>query len=157
MIVETETDDETYALFDAARFDDVLRVFHSSGGDFEVKLLEGGFFGVLERGIEFELARADLTGNSAIVLAGFRDLIQRTTVDVTIEGHTDSTGSEESNQLLSEARASAVASYFEQNGVDPARLVVIGHGESQPVAANNTPPGRAKNRRVTITMGFDDD
>ena len=67
-------------------------------------------------------------------------------------GHTDSQGSDESNQLLSERRANAVAGYLLQKGVVEARIETIGFGEKQPLADNGTAEGRALNRRVEISL-----
>ena len=67
-------------------------------------------------------------------------------------GHTDSQGSDGSNQTLSERRAAAVAGYLLQKGVVEARIETIGFGEKQPVADNGTSAGRALNRRVEISL-----
>ncbi|MEZ8143862.1 hypothetical protein A1OO_08940 [Enterovibrio norvegicus FF-33] len=67
-----------------------------------------------------------------------------------IVGHTDSVGSEAFNQTLSEERAQTVANYFVDNGISADRLSVVGAGESDPVASNDSSEGRAKNRRVEI-------
>jgi OOP family OmpA-OmpF porin len=67
-----------------------------------------------------------------------------------IAGHTDSIGSDRYNQALSERRANAVARALIQNGVSPNQLTVIGYGESNPIASNETAEGRAQNRRVEI-------
>ena len=71
---------------------------------------------------------------------------------VTIEGHTDSQGSDEINQALSESRAKSVAEYLMANmGVEiPVRSQ--GFGESQPIASNDTPEGKAKNRRIDVVI-----
>lgn len=69
-----------------------------------------------------------------------------------IEGHTDSQGSEESNQLLSENRAKSVKEYLVNQGVAENRLKATGYGESKPIADNSTAAGRAKNRRTEITV-----
>ena len=82
----------------------------------------------------------------AIVLEEF----EKTTI--VSAGYTDSTGSDAYNQQLSEARASAVASYLKTKKVNPARFEIIGFGESNPVADNATPEGRAANRRVELTL-----
>lgn len=71
---------------------------------------------------------------------------------ITVAGYTDSTGSEQYNQRLSERRAAAVANYLTQGGVASQRLNRVGYGESQPVASNETEQGRAQNRRVEITV-----
>jgi RNA polymerase sigma factor (sigma-70 family) len=69
-----------------------------------------------------------------------------------IEGFTDSDGDPTSNQMLSEQRANNVASWFTQRGIDPARMVIAGHGSNNPVAPNDTPENKAANRRVQITI-----
>ncbi len=69
-----------------------------------------------------------------------------------IAGHTDSTGSTEHNQELSERRAQAVQGYLLSENVYPNRLGASGYGEGQPVASNDTEQGRSKNRRVDITI-----
>lgn len=71
---------------------------------------------------------------------------------ISVAGYTDSTGSAEYNQILSERRASTVALYLNSRGVVKERLAAVGHGEEKPVADNNTTEGRAKNRRVEITI-----
>ncbi|MGB5426215.1 MAG: OmpA family protein [Gammaproteobacteria bacterium] len=75
---------------------------------------------------------------------------EKTYID--INGHTDSTGAESYNQTLSEARASSVARYLESQKVVPQRIITRGMGESQPIADNDTPEGRALNRRVEIVL-----
>jgi len=71
---------------------------------------------------------------------------------VQIIGHTDNTGSAAYNQDLSARRASAVRNVLANNGVNPGRIVAIGRGETQPIASNLTPEGRAQNRRVEIII-----
>lgn len=98
--------------------------------------------------------------NSADINAGFYEVLngvcivleeyEKTTVDVL--GHTDSVGSETYNQRLSENRARSVAEYLASQGIQPARLLMAGRGESQPIASNATPEGRARNRRVEIQI-----
>jgi outer membrane protein OmpA-like peptidoglycan-associated protein len=68
------------------------------------------------------------------------------------QGHTDSVGSEEYNQQLSERRAGSVRSYLVARGVDDGRIVSLGYGESQPVDSNDTEYGRSKNRRVDLLL-----
>ncbi|WP_147653709.1 OmpA family protein [Vulcaniibacterium gelatinicum] len=71
---------------------------------------------------------------------------------IEVAGHTDSTGSEQYNQQLSERRAQSVANYLAGRGVAYARMTVLGYGETRPVATNETAEGRARNRRVEITI-----
>jgi len=74
------------------------------------------------------------------------------TVVVEIGGHTDSDGSEEHNQLLSERRANSVREYLIKKGIKPERLFSHGYGEGSPVADNETPAGKKLNRRTEITV-----
>ncbi len=74
----------------------------------------------------------------------------RTLLD--IDGHTDDQGSEQYNQALSERRAISVAQYLGSRGIDQRRLLVVGFGETRPIASNATPEGRAQNRRVEIRI-----
>lgn len=71
---------------------------------------------------------------------------------VLIEGHTDSRGSDATNQALSKARADSVGSYLISRGVPAERITTAGLGPSRPVADNNTAEGRANNRRVEIVI-----
>jgi outer membrane protein OmpA-like peptidoglycan-associated protein len=71
---------------------------------------------------------------------------------ITIEGHTDAEGIPERNNPLSERRAKAVLDYLVGVGVDPARLTPVGYGAERPIADNETPEGRAKNRRIEFKV-----
>jgi outer membrane protein OmpA-like peptidoglycan-associated protein len=71
---------------------------------------------------------------------------------VDVYGHTDSTGSAAYNQTLSERRAESVADYLVSRGVRQERLATRGFGLTQPIASNDTPEGRAENRRVEIKI-----
>jgi outer membrane protein OmpA-like peptidoglycan-associated protein len=88
----------------------------------------------------------DVLNAVALVLKEY----EKTTVDVI--GHTDSVGAEQYNRTLSENRARSVAEYLSGQGILPARLLLAGMGESQPIASNDTPEGRAQNRRVTLQI-----
>lgn len=72
--------------------------------------------------------------------------------NILINGYTDNTGSAEYNQKLSERRANAVSDYATSHGVSASRLTVVGFGENQPVASNDTPEGKRQNRRVEIAV-----
>jgi outer membrane protein OmpA-like peptidoglycan-associated protein len=103
--------------------------------------------------ITFATDSADINGNFYNVLNSVALVLKeypKTTVDVI--GHTDSMGAAAYNQTLSERRARSVAQYLAGQGVMAARLLVQGMGESQPIASNQTPEGRAKNRRVVIRI-----
>lgn len=69
-----------------------------------------------------------------------------------IEGHTDSQGSDQANLTLSQARADAVKAHLVSAGVAPDKVRAVGRGEAQPVASNDSPEGRANNRRVEIIV-----
>lgn len=71
---------------------------------------------------------------------------------ITIEGHTDSTGAASYNQTLSEQRAMSVATFLNQQGVQLERIAAFGQGEAEPLASNETPEGRAANRRVELRL-----
>lgn len=71
---------------------------------------------------------------------------------VRIEGHTDASGSDNANQVLSQQRAEAVRAALSARGVDNARMAAIGRGESVPVASNSSAEGKARNRRVEIIL-----
>ena len=102
-------------------------------------------------GIHFDTDRATLRPESEPVLGQVRDLLDaRPGLSLVIAGHTDAEGEEAHNLDLSRRRAAAVVSWLVSQGVDPARLSAGGHGESSPVAGNDTPEGRALNRRVEI-------
>ena len=71
---------------------------------------------------------------------------------ILVAGHTDSTGSNESNQRLSARRANSVKHLLVNNRVSGDRIVAKGYGETQPVGSNDTAAGRQQNRRVKITI-----
>ena len=71
---------------------------------------------------------------------------------VEVAGHTDSIGTGAYNQALSERRANSVAGYLGSRGIMQQRMIVVGAGETRPIATNDTDSGRAQNRRVEITL-----
>ena len=79
-------------------------------------------------------------------------LVKYPDTDLLILGHTDNTGSESHNQMLSEQRAVSVKDYLVTYGVQPGRLQSRGYGETRPVASNETVEGRTQNRRVEIQI-----
>ncbi|MGB3547496.1 MAG: OmpA family protein [Saprospiraceae bacterium] len=76
--------------------------------------------------------------------------------ELTVDGHTDSKGSDTYNQTLSEKRAASVADYITMKGIMRSRITTVGHGEMQPVATNDTEEGRAQNRRVEVAIVADE-
>jgi len=101
----------------------------------------------------FTSGRADLktgaTGNLNKLAAFLNQYPDRT---VAIEGHTDSVGSEDYNQGLSERRADSVKSYLVGQGIGTSRLAASGKGENDPVADNDSAAGRQQNRRVEVII-----
>jgi outer membrane protein OmpA-like peptidoglycan-associated protein len=68
------------------------------------------------------------------------------------QGHTDSSGTEEHNQALSERRAAAVVSYLVGRGIDASRITALGYGEGSPIESNDSSAGRQANRRVDLLL-----
>ena len=103
--------------------------------------------------ITFASNRAEISANFYPVLDSVGLVLQeydKTLVEVV--GHTDSTGTDAINQPLSEDRAASVAAYLRSRGVIPQRIATQGAGSRFPVAGNDTAEGRARNRRVELTL-----
>jgi outer membrane protein OmpA-like peptidoglycan-associated protein len=106
---------------------------------------------IVLRGVNFDFNSSDIRPTSRPVLDEAADILKANPgVDVRVEGHTDSIGSEEYNRALSVRRAEAVYRYLVNRGVDPERFTVEGLGEGNPIASNDTEAGRAQNRRVEL-------
>lgn len=104
-------------------------------------------------GIMFDVDRAVLKdqykgemGELAAILNKYED------TNILLEGHTDSTGTEEYNLELSKKRSQSVANYLATQKVNPTRFTIMGYGESQPIASNDTSEGRSQNRRVEVAI-----
>ncbi|RLC50885.1 MAG: OmpA family protein, partial [Candidatus Cloacimonadota bacterium] len=103
---------------------------------------------VLE-GVNFEFNSAELTaGAKEVLMKVVRTLKDYPEMTLLIKGHTDNIGSDAYNLKLSQRRADSVRQFLIDNGIDPSRLESVGYGETQPIATNDTPEGRAKNRRI---------
>lgn len=106
----------------------------------------------IDLNVQFASGKADIQGDASSEIQKVADFMQKyPTVNVTIEGHTDSSGSAAKNKALSQKRADAVKDAIVKLGVDASRLAAVGYGASQPIADNKTAEGRAKNRRVVAT------
>ena len=103
---------------------------------------------VLE-GVNFESGKATITPDSYISLTKVVDIME-TFTEATFEivGHTDNVGDKDKNMQLSADRAAAVKNFLVDKGISESRIVTSGKGDTQPVASNKTPEGRAQNRRI---------
>jgi outer membrane protein OmpA-like peptidoglycan-associated protein len=107
-------------------------------------------------GVQFAIGAATLNADGREALARFSGIVGvYPSLRFRVEGHTDSTGSYETNQALSLARALAVHDYLIAQGVNASSIEVEGLGPDQPIADNETREGRARNRRVEIILTGD--
>ncbi len=105
------------------------------------------------KNIYFDFNKTTLKPESFVELNKVVDFLQQNpTVEIEIAGHTDSKGTDEYNNTLSQGRSQAVVDYIVQQGIEPARLTARGYGESKPIDTNDTPEGQANNRRVEFTV-----
>ena len=110
-------------------------------------------FNVALEGVNFETNSYMLTSEAEVVLQGvIANLDSFPNVEVEVQAHTDSSGSDAYNLDLSNSRAQSVMSYLITFGIDPSRLTSQGYGENRPVASNDTREGRAMNRRVQLEV-----
>ena len=104
----------------------------------------------------FDEGDAGLTGNARETLATVAGLLKDDPHAIEVEGHTDTTpianAAFPSNWELSAVRATTVVRLFIENGVLERRLAAVGRGANQPIASNDDPVGRARNRRVAVTI-----
>lgn len=106
-----------------------------------------------DSGILFDVDKATLQSAARINLSKLAVILNKyNDTNVLIEGHTDASGSEEHNLNLSRNRAQSVANHLASVEVDPTRFKIMGYGESQPVATNDTDAGRQANRRVELAI-----
>ncbi len=107
-----------------------------------------------EWNINFDTGSANISSSSASTLESIYNLlIQAEDTKLKLEGHTDDQGPAQANYDLSQRRAQAVVNFLRGRGIPQSRFqTVIGKGEDEPVDTNSTPSGRAKNRRVVITL-----
>lgn len=123
-------------------------------GDFSMEACKGRFE-IMSRtdNIYFARSSAQLDGRSAPLLNSIVEIVNRCPeLSIRVDGHTDSDGSEVTNQVLSEARARSVRSYLVEAGADGARIDAIGFGETFPVVANNSAENKARNRRIEFSV-----
>ena len=107
-------------------------------------------------GVQFATGKAALNKDAQVALARFAGIVGvYRSMKLRVEGHTDSTGSDELNRRLSYDRAITVRDYLITQGVEASTIDVEGLGPSRPVATNDTSEGRARNRRVEIILTGD--
>ncbi|CUI04128.1 OmpA family protein [Massilia antarctica] len=107
--------------------------------------------------VSFDTGRSDIKSNFRPVLERFAATLQdNPSTTVTIIGHTDSTGGDNVNQPLSVDRAAQTRDFLAARGVSPNRIMIDGRGEREPIASNDDPSGRARNRRVEIYVAEQD-
>ncbi len=108
---------------------------------------------IVLRGVNFDFNKANIRPDAAGILREAATILkENANVKVSVEGHTDSVGSDQYNLKLSLRRAAAVKEFLIKEGVVETRLSTRGLGESQPVATNDTADGRAQNRRVELKV-----
>ena len=133
------------------RFNKVQGLFRSEEAEV---YKQGGQLVIRMRGIQFPVGQATLTPENYMLLSKVQQAIQTFgQPTVVIEGHTDSTGSAQVNQELSQKRAEAVKTYLVANNTLPEnRIQAFGYGPDRPLAPNTTPEGRAINRRIDVLI-----
>ncbi len=103
--------------------------------------------------INFATNSSDIDASSNRLLSDLIEVAnQCPEAKIEIGGHTDSSGSDDYNLRLSQARASSVMSYLINNGVDDRRLSAVGYGETNPITDNESDEGKAKNRRIEFNV-----
>lgn len=105
----------------------------------------------------FEVDQSELSAEAVGTIDKLAAVLTSVGIDgAGVEGHTDSSGSDDYNQQLSERRATAVKVQFVKAGMAEANVRAVGRGETQPIASNDTPEGRTQNRRVVIVVTPED-
>jgi outer membrane protein OmpA-like peptidoglycan-associated protein len=108
-------------------------------------------YGRLSLYIEFDDDNATVRPESQPLIAEIVAALQADpALRLTIEGHTDDSGTERANMALSERRAAAVVRAIVAGGIAPGRVTAAGFGETSPIADNSTETGRARNRRIEV-------
>ncbi len=112
-----------------------------------------GVEGLKDAMVMFDFGRAELNYNARQQLDGLALFAtHEASLRFFIEGHTDSRGTRRFNQRLAAKRTSAVRDYLVARGVEPSRITIKAYGERQPLVSNHSDQGRAKNRRVTVSV-----
>jgi outer membrane protein OmpA-like peptidoglycan-associated protein len=103
--------------------------------------------------LRFTTDSAEIEGSTRQVLDDVAGVMTaHPSARVRVEGHTDSTGAPDTNRALSQARADATRRYLSEHGIDASRIDTVGLGSSRPLGSNDTPEGRAENRRTELIV-----
>jgi chemotaxis protein MotB len=124
--------------------------------DVDIRRREGDIEISIRESVLFPSGIADLVTEGEALLSALVPVFANGDYALSVEGHTDAVpiASDRfpSNWELSSARASSVVRFLIGKDIDPKRLTVVGHGDTQPIAPNGTPEGRAQNRRVNFIL-----
>jgi outer membrane protein OmpA-like peptidoglycan-associated protein len=121
--------------------------------EIDIQIDGSSMTGLVRGGYTFEPGSPDVTPTYAEVLEfGVGVMIRDQSLHLLIEGHTDADGDDAFNLDLSQQRAESVAAFFTNAGIDPDRITAVGKGETEPIAANDTEDGRARNRRIEVVL-----
>jgi outer membrane protein OmpA-like peptidoglycan-associated protein len=108
---------------------------------------------IVLRGVNFDFDKSNIRPDAQPILdEAISTLKEYKAITLSVDGYTDSIGTDAYNQKLSERRAKAVADYLAKGGIEATRMTEKGFGESDPVASNDTAEGRAQNRRVELKI-----
>ncbi len=140
---------------------DIWAYLHSGGGDIAIKVSDAGaqdLAAILRKdcraalnGVLFDFDKSSLKTESEAALGRARAaLLGNAALNFEVQGHTDNVGRDDYNLKLSGERAATVMKWLSSHGVPAARLTSRGFGKTQPVASNDSPEGRARNRRVEL-------
>ncbi len=164
-IIEQSQDiDQTDAVLTAhyARLGrDLWAYLHDAGDEYSIEVGDAGAADLARSlaadchaalyGLHFDFNKATLQPDSDPALEGVAALLRKqSSLTIEVQGHTDNVGSDAYNQRLSDARAGTVVNWLESHGIAASRLTAKGYGADSPIADNDSPEGRAKNRRVEI-------
>jgi chemotaxis protein MotB len=125
-----------------------------ASGQIEIEQLREGLRLNLSQSILFPSGSASLNRQGQVVLTTVAARLKELPNDIEVQGHTDNVAlnGPRTNWELAAERSAQVVRLFANSGIDPRRLKVVSFGENAPIAANDTPEGRAKNRRIEIRL-----
>jgi outer membrane protein OmpA-like peptidoglycan-associated protein len=135
------------------RMDEKAKELEAELDNANVERVGEGILVTFESGLLFDFDSAQLRQASRTNLNDLANTLnEMADTELLVAGHTDSVGAEDYNFALSERRAQAAANYLMQRGVAGSRINIVGLGESEPVAANESATGRQQNRRVEVAI-----